>query len=1193
MKGKQILCAVMACLLAPLSVHAAVAIHEAAEDAPLRVTEEITLAKSELGNPFLGFDENGEILYGGDPSILADGDTVYAYIGHDSSEIDWYQMPDYRAYSSKDLIHWKYENKVLDMRQVKWALDTNTAWASQTIKYKGKYYLLFCTTSNLPGEQQGHCIGVAESDTPTGTFVPQDQPLILNSQTGIGQPWYDIDPTAWVEKDADGKDEKLYISWGNTYAYVCEADADAQGHLYVKDQNQNGTVSLADGDIVQFNFHGNPQNALFNEALYLYRRQDETGRHYGDYYVFYAAGWREQIAYSTTSDLMSGELEFGGIVMPPSSTSNTNHEAVFDWKGKSYFVYHSGALPWGSGFRRSACIEEFAVNEDGTIPMIQETSTGLSGTVSRLFTQSGEAVAHDRFVNAQSDMEYPMVRDVFVSSDAEEEDASWEIEKGKADEDNPAYVSIQAYNKPGLYLCAEQGKIIMKQDFKRDDTETAARMTFRTLQGFAGSGVTFESVSDPGFYLTVRDGAIVLEKNPDAEQCSFRVTPDATPVSLHVMKTKRMYREGSTLNVDDLRVTVTYENGDSERITDYTTNAAEINMNRAGRKKLVITYKKGEHTIQEEVEIRVVAAQTTATAAGDKIGMASQEKDWQAFLEDTSWQDVLRINGVGEASLITNPSGGTLQLEVIEEPYLKNVTDQVTWAIDKEELASISDTGLVTAKKPGSVTVSASATIDGKQKTGKLVVDILEADSTYKDNFQNIIDQYEVPEWFRDAKFGVFVHWGVYSVPAYYSEWIPTVMYADGQVRDEMIRRYGPYSEHGYKDFIPEFRGENYDPEAWADLFAQAGAKYVVPVAEHHDGVAMYDSELTRWNMADIGLKTDVVGTLGKEVRARNMKFGVSNHFLENEFFYDAAKEGDDAADPRWWDLYNNAFDVVQTGENTRTYSSSQMQMWYSRSKELIDNYHPDLLYYDWTVDANRYTEQLFSYYYNQAEADNPDGVVINYKHNLPDGCAVYDIERGQAAGIRTMPWQTCTSISNLSWGYIENDQYKDAVSILNLLIDVVSKNGNLLLNVGPDKTGQIPPDAVQTFREIGKWLERNGEGIYATRPWTVCGEGPTLVGGGKFEETNQFVAEDIRFTTSKDGKNLYVIGMKWPESGEIQVKTLAGDETDLKGLKRISLLGSTEEIRCEARRDALSMELPDTNPNGNGAPYVVKLEFI
>lgn len=553
------------------------------------------------------------------------------------------------------------------------------------------------------------------------------------------------------------------------------------------------------------------------------------------------------------------------------------------------------------------------------------------------------------------------------------------------------------------------------------------------------------------------------------------------------------------------------------------------------------------------------------------IGNAVEEdQEWKEFLNDTSWWDVLRINGVGEASLITNPNGGTLQLEVTEEPYLNDVTSQVSWSIDNESVATISETGLVTAKKPGSVTVSASATLDGKKKSGQLVVDILGEDVTYQDNFQNIIDNYEVPEWFRDAKLGIFVHWGVYSVPAYYSEWIPTVMYEDGWVRDEMINRYGPYSEHGYKDFIPEFKGENYDPKEWVDVFEGAGAKYVVPVAEHHDGIAMYDSELTRWNMADIGLKRDVIEQLMKEVRARNMKFGVSNHFLENEFFYDAAKAGDDASDPRWWDLYNNAFDVIKTGENTRTYSSTQMQMWYNRSKELIDKFNPDLLYYDWTVDKNRYTEQILSYYYNQAETTNPDGVVTNYKHNLPDGCAVYDIERGQAAGIRQMPWQTCTSISDWSWGYIENDHYKDAVNIINLLIDVVSKNGNLLLNVGPDKTGQIPQAAVHTFNSIGDWMEINGEGIYATRPWLTCGEGPTMVGGGKFEETNQFVSEDLRFTISKDQKNLYVIGMKWPESGNVNVKTLAEDNVELKGLKGVSLLGSSEGISYAQNKDAL-----------------------
>ncbi len=651
MKTKRILAAVLAVLLLPLHTYAA---EETTENAKyLNIPIETTLAKSELGNPFLGFDENGDILYGGDPSILVDGDTVYAYVGHDAATYEWYQMPDYRAYSSKDLIHWKYENKILDMTQVSWSLDNVTAWASQVIKFKGKYYLLFCTPTNIEGEGQGHCIGVAECDTPTGNFIPMDKPLILNSQTGMDEAWYDIDPTAWIDKDEKGNDETLYIGWGNTDAYVCQADVNEEGHLYVIDQNNNGVVSKADGDIVQFSFKGNPAGASFTEASYFYRQQDEKGNYYGDYYVFYAAGWREQMAYSTTKDLMSGELEFGGIVMPPSPTCGTNHPAVFDYKGQSYFVYHTGALPWGSGVRRCVCMDEFSVNGDGTIDPIMMTSTGISGDMTQIFDHEGVPIAHEPYVNPLSDAQYPMRKDILADENAKTEDAAWELEKGKADPDKDAYVSIQSYNKPGLYLCAEDNKIVLTQDDKKDDKETAAKMTFRTLEGFAGYGVSFESVAKPGYYLASVEGDLILSDQILPEACTFQIQTDTKAVSLEILKTKRLYTVGSKLQTDDIRVIVHYENGNELRTNTFTTNADSIDMNRVGNKQLKITYKEGDTVLEESVPIRVVKESRTANVvkAWSASSMIYEEADSlvkkYTFENDLNGADMQKLHNDG------------------------------------------------------------------------------------------------------------------------------------------------------------------------------------------------------------------------------------------------------------------------------------------------------------------------------------------------------------------------------------------------------------------------------------------------------------------------------------------------------------------------------------------------------------------
>lgn len=300
----------------------------------LRIPEEITLEKSDLGNPFLGFDAQGNRAYGGDPSILVDGDTVYAYVGHDVSEVEWYSITEYMCYSSKDLTNWKFENTIMNMDEdVSWADARDVAWASQVMKFKGKYYLLFCTTSAPSlGENIENCIGVAECDTPNGDFVCLDRPLILSSQTGLTGQWgstgpaNDIDPTAWVETDENGE-ERMYVTWGNDNIYTCEVEQNAEGHLEVVDQNENGIVNVNDGDIVFQTIADYPKGWDYTEAPYLYRRKDENGKYYGPYYLFYAAGWREQMAYAVSDDIMNPSWEWGGKLMTPTATSNTNHMA--------------------------------------------------------------------------------------------------------------------------------------------------------------------------------------------------------------------------------------------------------------------------------------------------------------------------------------------------------------------------------------------------------------------------------------------------------------------------------------------------------------------------------------------------------------------------------------------------------------------------------------------------------------------------------------------------------------------------------------------------------------------------------------------------------------------------------------------------------------------------------------------------
>ena len=367
----------------------------------------------------------------------------------------------------------------------------------------------------------------------------------------------------------------------------------------------------------------------FTEAPYYYRQQDKNGNYYGPYYMFFASDWREQMAYATTDDIMTNSWEFGGILMEPSATGNTNHMAVFDFKGHTYFVYHDGSLPHGSGFRRVACIEEITINEDGTIDPITKTAVGLTGTVSTIADYTGAFVASETFENTLSDSQYPMTdwstpslaargsKNVlmnFFTTGAEKE---WEINPGKANEAEGAYVSIESNYKPGLYLAAADGTgdtidVVLAQD-AGGTAQEAQRMTFRTLTGLVGKGVTFESVLHPGYYLVSRNGDLLLAKadTVSKEEATFFVSTEAAADSYSpaaVQKTTRLYPAGSTLNTDDIRITVQNGSGQYTVVEEYTTNAAKIDMSTAGDKTLIVTYKCGGAEYQAEITITVVDA---------------------------------------------------------------------------------------------------------------------------------------------------------------------------------------------------------------------------------------------------------------------------------------------------------------------------------------------------------------------------------------------------------------------------------------------------------------------------------------------------------------------------------------------------------------------------------------------------------
>ncbi len=453
------------------------------------------------------------------------------------------------------------------------------------------------------------------------------------------------------------------------------------------------------------------------------------------------------------------------------------------------------------------------------------------------------------------------------------------------------------------------------------------------------------------------------------------------------------------------------------------------------------------------------------------------------------------------------------------------------------------------------------------------------------------LQQYQVPQWYQDAKFGIFIHWGVYSVPAFGNEWYPRNMYIQGSPEFEHhVKTYGPQSQFGYKDFIPLFKAEKFDPAAWADLFSRAGARYVVPVAEHHDGFAMYDCGFTQWSAAKMGPRRDIIGELAAAVRERNMVFGLSTHREEHWWFMNGGMAFDsDVRDPRYYDFYGPAKPTSSTDWHVRDWrprpDALYLDDWLARCYELVDKYHPQVVWFDgWINQAvyAPYIQKFASYYYNRGE-EWGIGVAINYKEEaFAEGTAVLDIERGQLKGIRPMLWQNDTSISKNSWGYVEKQDYKTAGDIIGDLVDVVSKNGCLLLNIGPRSDGTIPEAEQEVLLQIGDWLRTNGEAIYGTRPWRTYGEGPTEVPEGYFTDTKRaaFTGQDIRFTTRD--RALYAIALAWP-GRELCIRSLAsGAGLPANSIVQVRCLGTPGTLPWSQDEHGLTVGMPAQPPCGH-----------
>lgn len=454
----------------------------------------------------------------------------------------------------------------------------------------------------------------------------------------------------------------------------------------------------------------------------------------------------------------------------------------------------------------------------------------------------------------------------------------------------------------------------------------------------------------------------------------------------------------------------------------------------------------------------------------------------------------------------------------------------------------------------------------------------------------------EAPEWFRDAKLGIYFHWGVYSVPAFGSEWYPRHMHLKNRPEYKHHKEtYGKPTEFGYHDFVPKFKAEKFDADRWAKLFKQAGARFAGPVAEHHDGFSLWDSEVTPWNAADRGPQRDLAGLLADAVRERGMKFIATFHHARNNLW---KKDGE------WTGHYSgvkkNFPSLLEDPELRMLYGymprEKFLDFWLAKLKEVVDQYQPSLVWFDsWLNEVpETYQKRFLAYYYNSAADWDKDVVVTRKQDDLPLEASVEDYEKGRAAELTERAWLTDDTISKGSWCYTEGLKIKSLNTVLDTFIDIVSKNGVLLLNISPKADGTIPERQKKVLRGLGDWLDRNGEAIYGTRPWKTFGEGPTrLKKGGHFVGHVEYTAQDVRFTRSKDGKTLYAIVLDWPGANEqltIESVSLDNVPSDVQ-IKEVSLLGYDGDISWKLTDSGLALTTPSTKVDESAIVFRIKAD--
>lgn len=502
----------------------------------------------------------------------------------------------------------------------------------------------------------------------------------------------------------------------------------------------------------------------------------------------------------------------------------------------------------------------------------------------------------------------------------------------------------------------------------------------------------------------------------------------------------------------------------------------------------------------------------------------------------------------------------------------------------------------------------------------------------YEPTWESLSQYNQAPDWFRDAKFGIWAHWGPQCQPEQ-GDWYARGMYDEGSRQYNWhVENYGHPSEFGFKDVINLWKADKWNPDQLMTLYKKAGAKYFFTLGNHHDNFDLWDSQYQEWNSVNMGPKKNIVGIWEKTARAHDLYFGISIHSAHTWTWMETAqradKEGEKAGVPydgkmtkqdgkgKWWegydpqDLYAQNHALSEESENTGRIHSQwawgngasvpteeYLQNFFDRNVDVINKYNPDLVYYDdtsmplWPI--SDVGLKVVSHFYNKSIKENngKNEAVVFAKILAEDQkeALVWDVEKGVPDQIQEKPWQTCTCLGH--WHYersiYDNDRYKSAKTVVHMLIDIISKNGNLLLSVPMRGDGSIDDKELAILEGIAEWMKINEEAVFSTRPWKIFGEGPVAetsnplhAQGFNEGKHKQYTAEDIRFVTKDE--ILYAHVLAWPEKNKVIIKSLSKDNPlRSAAIKNVELIGSDKPLKYTQTKNGLEIELPSVDkPN-------------